>query len=131
MMRMLLSRAVCCARRGFAVARGKNHFFSCIAWRAETMRRLVHSAALAAAVLLGNSLVARAAVFYQDDFNAAGSSANYTVVSTDPTSSFPTYAYDYSAMGIPSAPNSGGSTKGLRLDANFSAPAAAEGITLH
>ena len=69
---------------------------------------------------------------FTDDFNGAGSAANYTVVTTDATSSFPTYAYDYSVMGIPSSPNStGGSTRGLRLDANFSAPNAAEGITLH
>ena len=81
---------------------------------------------------LAPSAAASAALF-SDDFNSAGSAANYVAVSTDATSSFPTYAYNYfTAMGIPSAPNSGdASTLGLRLDANFSSPNAAEGLTLH
>jgi hypothetical protein len=71
------------------------------------------------------------AALFSDNFNTAASSSNYTVVTTDATSSFPTFGFDYSAYGIPSAPNSGdSSTKGLRLDANFSAPNAAEGITV-
>jgi hypothetical protein len=74
---------------------------------------------------------AAAAILLSDDFNTGASTANYAVVTTDPTSSFATFAYDYSAIGIPSAPNSGGSTLGVKLDANFSAPSAAEGITLH
>jgi hypothetical protein len=84
--------------------------------------------ALAALILPG---VASAVPLFTDNFNTAASSANYAVVTTDPTSTFATYAYDYSVMGIPSAPNSGGSTLGVKLDANFSAPNAAEGITLH
>jgi hypothetical protein len=72
-----------------------------------------------------------AAPVFTDNFNSAGSAASYTTVSSDATSSFATWAYDYSVMGIPSAPNSGdGSTRGLRLDANFSAPNAAEAITV-
>jgi hypothetical protein len=91
------------------------------------MSQLV-SCAIAALVLPG---VAAAALF-SDNFNTAASSANYAAVSTDPTSSFATFAYNYSAMGIPSAPNSGdSSTVGLKLDANFAAPSAAEAITLH
>ncbi len=80
-----------------------------------------------------SSSSSRAATLFTDNFsNSVTSAANYTIVTSDATSSFPTYAYDYSAMGIPSAPNSGdASTKGLRLDANFSAPAAAEAVTLH
>ncbi len=85
--------------------------------------------ALSAAIVM--SSVSHAALL-SDNFNTAASAANYVVVSTDVTSSFPTYAYDYSVMGIPSAPSSGdGSTKGLRLDANFSGTPQAEGITLH
>jgi hypothetical protein len=73
---------------------------------------------------------AKSAPFF-DSFSTVASAANYTAVSTDPTSSFATFAYDYSAMGIPPSPTTGdGSTRGLRLDANFSAPNAAEGITL-
>jgi hypothetical protein len=71
------------------------------------------------------------AALLSDDFNTAASAANYVAVSTDPTSSFATFAYDYSAMGIPSAPNSGGSTIGVKLDANNGAPNAPEGLTLH
>lgn len=74
---------------------------------------------------------ASAATLLSDDFNTVASAANYVPVVTDATSSFATFAYDYSAMGIPSAPNSGGSTIGVKLDANFSAPNAAEAITLH
>jgi hypothetical protein len=75
---------------------------------------------------------ASAQVLLSDNFNTVASSANYVAVSTDPTSSFPTYAYNYAVNGIPSAPNSGdSSTLGVKLDANFSAPGAAEGLTLH
>jgi hypothetical protein len=75
---------------------------------------------------------ASAAVVLSDNFNTVASSANYVAVSTDATSSFATYAYNYALNGIPSAPNSGdSSTLGVKLDANFSAPNAAEGITLH
>ena len=87
------------------------------------------NAALIGCLLASQS--ASAAVVLSDNFNSGASSANYTVVSTDLTSSFPTFAYDYSAMGIPSAPSSGdSSTLGVKLDANFSAPNAAEGVTL-
>src|SRR5262245_14928997 len=75
---------------------------------------------------------AAAAPLLSDNFSTGASSANYAVVTTDATSSFATFGYDYSVMGIPSAPNSGdSSTRGLKLDANFSAPNAAEGVTLH
>jgi GH25 family lysozyme M1 (1,4-beta-N-acetylmuramidase) len=48
------------------------------------------------------------------------SAANWTVNKSS-TDTRATFAYDYSAMGIPSAPNSTGSTtKGLRLEANVS-----------
>jgi len=84
----------------------------------------------AAALLFAGA--ASAQTLLSDDFSTGASSVNYAVVTTDATSSFPTFAYDYSALGIPSAPNSGnGSTLGLKLDANFSAPNAAEGLTLH
>lgn len=87
------------------------------------------AAALLASLLTCHS--ASAAVVISDNFNSGASAANYSVVSSDLTSSFPTFAYNYAAMGIPSAPNSGdSSTLGVKLDANFSAPGAAEGVTL-
>jgi hypothetical protein len=82
-------------------------------------------------IALAMPRVSSAFPHFFDDFNTAASAANYTPVSTDATSSFATYAYDYSAFGIPSAPGSGdGSTLGVRLDANFGAPNQAEAITL-
>jgi hypothetical protein len=96
--------------------------------------RISRFAAMAAslATIVVAPLAARAALF-SDNFNSAViSTPNYTVVSTDGTSAFPTYAYDYSVMGIPSAPKSGdASTLGVRLDANFSGTPQAEAVTLH
>jgi hypothetical protein len=93
--------------------------------------RLSRPAVLAAAVVLVAPLAARAAVFSDNFNNAVTSAGNYSVVSTDNTSAFPTYAYDYSAMGIPSAPHSGdSSTLGVRLDANLSGTPQAEAVTL-
>lgn len=95
------------------------------------MRRRYYSGP-AAVLLAAVAPQASLGALFSDNFNSVASSANYSFVSTDITSSYPTYAYDYSVMGIPSAPNSGdGSTKGLKLDANVSAPGAAEGLTLH
>ena len=99
------------------------------------MKRSNSSISFAAALfglLASTPGLSAAVVVYSDDFNFSVTSANYDTVTTDATSSFATFAYDYSVMGIPSAPNtSDGSTKGLRLDANFSAPNAAEAITLY
>jgi hypothetical protein len=93
------------------------------------MRRTL-STALLCAVFASPALTGAAALF-TDNFNTLASAANYSTVSTDATSSFSTFAYNYAALGIPSAPSSGdASTLGLRLDANFSAPNAAEAITL-
>jgi hypothetical protein len=96
--------------------------------------RISRFAAFAAAVatIAVAPRVTRAALF-SDNFNSAPvSAANYTVVSTDATSAFPTYAFDYSTFGIPSAPKSGdGSTLGVRLDANLSGTPQAEAVTLH
>jgi hypothetical protein len=95
------------------------------------MRR-IHAAAPACAALFFFLPSAVSAALFTDSFNTAASSASYSTVSTDATSSFATFAYDYSLMGIPSAPNSGdSSTKGLKLDANFSAPNAAEAISVY
>jgi hypothetical protein len=57
-----------------------------------------------------------AAVLYSDSFDT-NTSANYTV-NQDPDASV-VFAWDYSTMGIPSAPNSvGGSTLGVKFQAN-------------
>ena len=91
------------------------------------MSRIRIAALTCAAAFISH--ISLAAPLFSDNFNTAASASNYTAVSTDTTSSFPTFGFDYSTFGIPSAPSSGdGSTKGLRLDANFSAPNAAEAI---
>lgn len=62
-----------------------------------------------------------AAVVYQDDFDAGTSGAGWTanLSHTDASADF---AFDYSTLGIPSAPgSSGGSTMGMRFLANQSA----------
>ncbi len=73
-------------------------------------------AALPAAFFPGS---AAAQVIYSDDFNSAATAANYNVFitagATGPSSDA-TFAYDYSALGIPSAPHTTDSTTlGLRL----------------
>jgi hypothetical protein len=96
------------------------------------MMRSPFSLAGSLATLLTTLVAGHAsAALFSDDFNTAASAANYVAASNDPTSSFATFAYDYSVMGIPSAPNSGGSTIGVKLDANLEAPGTAESLTLH
>jgi hypothetical protein len=94
------------------------------------MRYIRVAALTLAAASLAN--VSAAAPIFSDNFNTAASLGNYTIITTDATSSYATSGYDYSAFGIPSAPHSGdSSTLGLRLDANNSvAPNAAEAVTL-
>ncbi len=74
----------------------------------------IFTAALAHAVTLAPSSL------IEDDFDT-DTSADYTVVGgADGTIAF---AYDYSADGIASAPNSGGSTLGVKITANDTAGA--------
>ncbi|MBA3483779.1 MAG: PEP-CTERM sorting domain-containing protein [Pirellulales bacterium] len=71
------------------------------------------SGAIAATLLTS---VASAVPIYSDNFDV-NTSANYTV-NQDPDATA-TFAYDYSADGIPSAPGSpGGSTRGVKFTAN-------------
>ena len=62
-------------------------------------------------------VVAQGAIVFSDNFEA-DTSANYTVNSSGGNNAA-TFAFDYSTVGIPSAPNSGGTTKGLKLEANY------------
>ncbi len=57
---------------------------------------------------------------FSDNFDT-NSSANWTVTKSSATDTRVTFAYDYTSIGVPSAPNSvGGTKKGLRLEANLS-----------
>jgi len=78
---------------------------------------------------LATNAVGQAALFF-DDFNTAGSAANYTKVETGANSV--TYAFDYSSMGIPPAPNTtDASTLGVKFESNNVLPAAVAAVTLH
>lgn len=93
------------------------------------MKRLF-CAALAATLPLAAAGAANAALI-SDDFSTSGSSANYvqTVSSADTAV---TWAYNYGAFGIPSAPNTtDGSTTGVKMEVNIVAPASIEAVTLH
>ncbi len=71
------------------------------------------------AVLVASTLSSRASatILFSDDFET-DTSAGYNVnVSTGNHAA--TFSYDYSAVGIPSAPGSGGTTRGLKLEANY------------
>jgi hypothetical protein len=64
--------------------------------------------------------VASAQVIYSDDFNSTGDAANYSIFQTPAAGAAPssdaTFGYDYSALGIPVAPDTtDGTTLGLRL----------------
>lgn len=79
--------------------------------------------AAAAAVALGLPAAGRAqAVLFADNFDSGGSGANWStnVAPTGTTAvNEANFAFDYSTLGIPSAPNStGGTTIGLQLRAN-------------
>jgi len=87
-------------------------------------------AAVAASLVPGASFADT--TLFSDDFNTGGSSVNYTTAASNPSTSFATFGYDYSVLGIPSAPHSGdASTKGLRLEANTAAPAAIGAVNVY
>lgn len=83
------------------------------------MKRICIFALAALAVAWANH-ACYAGVLYSEDFEA-DSTASWTVnkgpATTDEAHNF---FFDYSTVGIPSAPNSGGTTRGLKLQANQS-----------
>src|SRR5688500_11911337 len=83
--------------------------------REKNMRRSMFLAAAAAALALSAS--AEAQVLYQQNFDA-DSTANWTV-NAGPSDHLADFFFDYNTAGVPSAPNSGGTTRGLKLGANY------------
>lgn len=85
---------------------------------------------LAVAALAALGLPAlQAQTLFSDNFDA-DTSALWTVSTSDAgADTFATFAHDYSADGIPSAPNSAGTTRGLKFTANNAAPGAAAGLS--
>jgi hypothetical protein len=62
-------------------------------------------------------------ILFSDDFDT-DHTANWTVnkstgANANDAGSFANFFFDYSTIGIPSAPNAGGTTVGLKLEANF------------
>lgn len=73
---------------------------------------------LACAAALGMASVGQAAPLYAQNFDV-DDTANWTV-NGGPSDEAANFFYDYSTAGIPSAPGSGGTTRGLNLQANQS-----------
>ena len=65
---------------------------------------------------------------FRDDFDSDSSGTWAVFSSTDDTGV--TFAYDYSADGIPAAPNSDGSTIGIKFEANIADPTGAEAVSI-
>ena len=63
---------------------------------------------------------ASAQALFSDNFDSGTSGANWTV-NASASDAFADFAFNYATLGIPSAPNSGGSTIGLRFLVNQSA----------
>ena len=79
------------------------------------MRFNLRLATLAVALAMPTS--GHAAVIFTDDFET-DTSANYNINSSGGNNAA-TFAFDYSTIGIPPAPNSAGTTRGLKLEANY------------
>lgn len=93
------------------------------------MRKFVGSLMMSLAFLCPFASPATAALF-TDDFNT-DSSASYTIATSSADTAV-TFAFDYSALGIPVAPNTtDGTTLGLKMEANIQTPTGVEAVTLH
>jgi len=67
---------------------------------------------------------------FSDDFNTPASELNYTKGEIGLNAV--TWAFDYSTVGIPPAPNTtDGTTIGVKFESNMTSPGAAAGVTLH
>ena len=64
---------------------------------------------------------------FGDDFDS-DSSGNWAIHKSSADTAV-TFGYDYSADGIPAAPNSDGSTVGVKFEANIAAPTGAEAVS--
>lgn len=80
-----------------------------------TTPRTLRLGSVFSATILSLLSVSHAQTFFSDSLD---SGAGWTVNSGPGTANRATFGFDYSTLGIPAAPNSGGSTIGLRLEAN-------------
>jgi hypothetical protein len=64
-------------------------------------------------------VVVNAQVFYSDNFDSGASDATNWNINLDIGDNAATFGFDYSTVGIPPAPNAGGTTIGVKLEANY------------
>jgi hypothetical protein len=88
---------------------------------------------VAIAVALGLTHVARAQVLFSDNFDTTTAASYYVnVAANNPGNSAATFLFNYSALGIPPAPNNPVSnptgTVGVKLEANFTQLSGTNGI---
>lgn len=77
---------------------------------------------------LAGQLSLSAQTLFSDNFDT-DTSASWTVNNSGGNNAA-TFLFDYSTVGIPSAPNSGGSTLGLKMEANYGAVGVYGGISV-
>jgi hypothetical protein len=84
--------------------------------------RATFTPAVSLVALLGGSLAGQAQTLFSDNFDATDGST-WKVNASNPAAGgdSATFLFDYSTVGIPAAPNSGGTTIGLKLQANATA----------
>jgi hypothetical protein len=84
-----------------------------------------------ATLVIGVPTAARSQPLFSDNFDTTTASTwNVNISTNNPSGSAATFGFDYSALGIPSAPHStGGTTVGVKLEANFSG-AQTSGVTI-
>ncbi len=91
------------------------------------MKRICLTACAALAVAMASHSAFAAIVYYSNDFDT-DTTASWTVNDNGQGTNAADFYFDYSTVGIPSAPNSvGGSTRGLKLQANISGTGPATG----
>ena len=91
------------------------------------MRTWLITSASFVVIMISLSSGVQAALF-SDNFDV-DSSANWNI-NTSSFDTSATFAFDYSSIGVPSSPNGGGTTVGLRLAANIIDPTGSEALTL-
>ena len=64
-------------------------------------------------------VVVNAQVLYSDNFDSGASDATNWNINLDIGDNAATFGFDYSTVGIPPAPNAGGTTIGVKLEANY------------
>src|SRR5262245_63176576 len=78
----------------------------------------LHHVLASLAALIALAGLSKAAPLYSENFDV-DDTANWTVNNNGAGTNAANFFFDYSTVGIPSAPNSGGTTRGLKVGANL------------